>query len=315
MCFEKRKTPVRCIMCLSVLAVIASIVMIIFSFMITNSDILDQVGKEDAEIKDAKDRVFIVLLIFALSTLLIGGLGFCFKCIKNRCFAFLYGLILLPTWLAVIIIGGIAVAAATLSKDALVETCERFSNDYTYTYSTSYGGQSQQITYSFDIYESIGINKWMCSNECPCQPTAATNYNIIDWSLYTSSPVRTDFVTNPTVNVSTYKDCIANAADPVTSADEFKTFAKSFRTQTDYQGLVDWIDWFEETYDCAGICKVAAFYWTKNPATSRPTESCINSLKDDITGPFLGLGAATMVCGFLLFFIFIMQYCLWRSYD
>ena len=143
MCFDKRKTPVRCILCLSVFAVIASIVMIAFSFILTNADILDQIGKEDAEIKDAKDRVFIVLLIFALSTMLIGGLGFCFKCIKNRCFAFLYGLILLPTWLAVIIIGGIAVAAATLSKDALVESCERFSNDYTYTRSTSYGGQNQ----------------------------------------------------------------------------------------------------------------------------------------------------------------------------
>jgi len=119
MCFEKRKTPVRCIMCLSICAVIASIVMIIFAVMITNSDIIDQVGKEDASIKDAKNRVFIVLLIFALTTMLIGGLGFCFKCIKNRCFAFLYGLILLPTWLAVIIIGGIAVAAATVSKEAL----------------------------------------------------------------------------------------------------------------------------------------------------------------------------------------------------
>ena len=78
---------------------------------------------------------------------------------------------------------------------------------------------------------------------------------------------------------------------------------------------MDWIAWYEDTYDCAGICKVAAFYWTKNPATSRPSQSCINSLKDDITTPFLGLGVATMICGFLLFFIFIMQYCLWKSYD
>ena len=132
MCFDKRKTPVRCIMCLSICAVIASIIMIVFSVLITNSDILDQVGKEDASIKDAQDRVFIVLLIFALTTMLIGGLGFCFKCIKNRCFAFLYGLILLPTWLAVIIIGGIAVAAASVSKEALENTCETLQRDYQY---------------------------------------------------------------------------------------------------------------------------------------------------------------------------------------
>jgi uncharacterized membrane protein YesL len=106
-------------MCLSLCAILASVVMIIFAALITNSDIVQQVGKEDASISDAADRVFVVLLIFALTTMLIGGLGFCFKCIKNRCFAFIYGLILLPTWLAVIIIGFIAVAAATVSKDAL----------------------------------------------------------------------------------------------------------------------------------------------------------------------------------------------------
>ena len=116
MCFSERKKPVRCICCLSICAVIASIVMIIFAVMITNSDILDQIGKEDASIKDAKNRVFIVLLIFSLATLLIGGLGFCFYPCHNRCFAILYGLLLLPTWLAVLIIGFIAVAAATVSK-------------------------------------------------------------------------------------------------------------------------------------------------------------------------------------------------------
>ena len=47
MCFDKRKTPVRCIMCLSICAVIASIIMIVFSVLITNSDILDNIGKED----------------------------------------------------------------------------------------------------------------------------------------------------------------------------------------------------------------------------------------------------------------------------
>ena len=132
MCFEKRKTPVRCIMCLSICAVLASIVMIIFAALITNSSILEQVGKEDASIKDSADRVFIVLLIFALTTMLIGGLGFCFKCIKNRCFAFIYGLILLPTWLAVLIIGFIAVAAATVSKEALESSCTTLQSNYSY---------------------------------------------------------------------------------------------------------------------------------------------------------------------------------------
>ena len=159
----------------------------------------------------------------------------------------------------------------------------------------------------------------MCSNECVCEPNAAALYANMDWSFYPNSNRSgpTSVVTGTTGTVSTYKDCIANAAEPVSNAgsDDFKTFAKSFRTQTDYDGLVEWMDWFESTYDCAGICKTAAFYWTKNPASSRPSQSCINSLKDDITTPFLGLGIATVISGIMLFFIFIMQYCLWRSYD
>jgi hypothetical protein len=142
MCFDKRKTPVRCIMVLSICAILASIVMIIFAALITNSDIITQVGKEDASVSDAADRVFIVLLIFSLTTMLIGGLGFCFKCVKNRCFAFIYGLILLPTWLAVLIIGFIATAAATVSKEALATSCTNLEAQTTYSssFNTNIGG-------------------------------------------------------------------------------------------------------------------------------------------------------------------------------
>jgi asparagine N-glycosylation enzyme membrane subunit Stt3 len=129
-------------MVLSICAILASIVMIIFAALITNSDIITQVGKEDASVSDAADRVFIVLLIFSLTTMLIGGLGFCFKCVKNRCFAFIYGLILLPTWLAVLIIGFIATAAATVSKEALATSCTNLEAQTTYSssFNTNIGG-------------------------------------------------------------------------------------------------------------------------------------------------------------------------------
>jgi hypothetical protein len=41
MCFEKRKTPTRCICVLSALAAICGIVMIAFSFLLTNNRVLD----------------------------------------------------------------------------------------------------------------------------------------------------------------------------------------------------------------------------------------------------------------------------------
>lgn len=157
----------------------------------------------------------------------------------------------------------------------------------------------------------------MCSNECPCESGVSNTYpaNSIDWTPYggTARPIFSG--PNP---VTSYKACLANApasnsADPATTY-EFRKFAESFRGQSDYQQLMEWIEFFENEYDCAGICKVALFYFNRNPASSRPSQSCINSLKDEITSAFLGLGIATMICGFMLFFIFIMQYCLWRKY-
>ena len=111
----------------------------------------------------------------------------------------------------------------------------------------------------------------MCTTECPCEPNAAVMYNNIDWSLWPSVASRGAIYTVPIGGVTSYSNCIKNAAEPVDSNDAFKTFAKSFRTQTDFDGLADWMTWFEDTYDCAGICKSAAFYWTKNPANSRPS--------------------------------------------
>jgi len=94
----------------------------------------------------------------------------------------------------------------------------------------------------------------MCSNDCICDTNAATNYANVDWSFWPSVASRGPIVTAPANTVATYADCIKNAPAPTSSAEEFRTFAKSFRDQTDSSGLMDWLKWFEDEYDCAGIC-------------------------------------------------------------
>jgi len=99
-----------------------------------------------------------------------------------------------------------------------------------------------------------------------------------------------------------------------TSTKAFFEFAKRFRDQTDFIDIKEWVEFFEDEYECAGICKPALFNWIQAMDEGIPTKSCVSSVKDDLTGSFMGLGICTLVSGFLLLFIWIVQYCLWRKY-
>jgi hypothetical protein len=301
MCFEKRKTPVCIIAVLSVITLLAGILMIAFAFMFTNSAILENIGKEDKTVKDGKDLIFMILLIFSLSTIVIGGLGFLFKCVKNRCFACTYGIVLLPTWIVVLVVGLLALAAAVTSEEAIQSTCLTINSDY----KRQYGTAGSEVTISFDIYSALGMNEYMCRQEhCPCAPGA--------WSAsWNDSPLSPQL--NFAGTIKSYKECMTNP--PATSSTDFKNFASGFTSQADYSDVSAWISFFEDEYDCAGICTPAQFYWGKSIESGRPTQSCIGKMKDSISSPFKGLAVATIICGIFLFFIFIMQYCLWRKYD
>ena len=105
-----------------------------------------------------------------------------------------------------------------------------------------------------------------------------------------------------------------NQALGYTGTKQFYEFAKRFREQGDFTEIKEWIIFFEEEYECAGICKPALFNWYTAVTGGKPTQSCVSAVKDDLTGSFMGLGIATLVSGVLLFFIFLCQYCLWKKY-
>ena len=130
MCFKSRTCPVTCIYILSVLAAIAGLCMIIFSFLLTSSEFVEKIGEADSfdDIEDGQKFIFTVLVIFSITTIVIAGCGFCFKCCNNRCFAGMYGCILLPTWLLVIVVGGVATGLSLGAKDQIEEVCNDFGN-------------------------------------------------------------------------------------------------------------------------------------------------------------------------------------------
>ena len=172
-----------------------------------------------------------------------------------------------------------------------------------------------KVVIDLDIYDQIGINEFMCSSDCPCKDVPTKT----DWTSITvlegrALPCK---AWNFAGTFETYKECILSAESVSTisgSGAAFKIFAKKFREQDDFNTIMEWIEFFEEEYNCAGICTPAKFSWSQSIALGLPTKSCINSIKDDLTDSFTGLAAATLTSGILLFFIWIMQYCLWRKF-
>ena len=126
-CFDiKRKLATGAIGCLAILVGISGIAMMICAFLLTNSEFMDKIIKAKAfeDVEDARNFVFYGLVIFAAVTIAIAFCGCCFKWCRNRCFAIAYGTILLPVWLFVVIVGGIAAGASVASGDTVEDTCK-----------------------------------------------------------------------------------------------------------------------------------------------------------------------------------------------
>lgn len=148
MCFEERKTPMRCIVILSALAAICGIMMIIFSFMISNNSLIEKMeGKDLLDIEGQVDFIFVALLIFSLATIVISVLGFFFICCKNRVYACAYGIVLLPSWIVLVTVGFVALAASVIADDEITRICEEIVRGADDTV------KNDSINIYLDIYE------------------------------------------------------------------------------------------------------------------------------------------------------------------
>lgn len=123
MCFSDRKKPVCCIMILSALGAICGIIMIAFAFVFTNQDVVKQMEKQNADIEDGRKLVFAGLVAFAIFTTLVSVMGFCTKCCKSWCFNIIFGTLLLPIWIVVVVIGAGALLISVAAEDKITEEC------------------------------------------------------------------------------------------------------------------------------------------------------------------------------------------------
>lgn len=186
---------------------------------------------------------------------------------------------------------------------------------------------SGDLTISFNIYQEIFINQEMCTRNCPCaESDKMSQWRILDSAERAGYQRNKEFVftANPfVIKYDTYDACIEGVQDPSvpenlaaghTATQAFYQFAKNFREQGDFTEIKEWIEFFEDEYECAGICEVALFNWIQPVAEGIPTKSCVTSVKEDLEASFMGLGISTLVTGGLLFLIWLCQYCMWRKY-
>ena len=172
-------------------------------------------------------------------------------------------------------------------------------------------GEYTDIEISLDIYETLQIDTYMCTTDCPCVPlTQATKGTWSDAAI-TGSSSRTvgDFYFVSANGFETYEACIQSYDSTATTP--FGIWAHNLNTQSNFDEIMDWITFFEDEFDCAGVCEPAMFYWSKSVTLGAPTDSCVGSIKDELSTAFIRLCGACLVSGFILLCNFLLQYCMW----
>ena len=128
-CFKKRNTPACIVFVLSFLAVVAGIAMIYFAVKLNNSQFMDKISevedlKEKIDFDYARKWIFFYLIIFSCLAIICAVLGmFACNTRTQKWYIRLYGILLLPTWMVIIGVGGTAVYYSTKGKDMLMEEC------------------------------------------------------------------------------------------------------------------------------------------------------------------------------------------------
>ena len=124
MCIEK-KTTQKALGWFSLVVAICGIIMITMGVLMYGSDTVKNIALEEETVDDFRKASFIGLVIFALATIGVAvcGLTICCCKIENRCFLMGYGIVLLPMWIILMVIGAVGIYASTAGKDELTDQC------------------------------------------------------------------------------------------------------------------------------------------------------------------------------------------------
>ena len=81
------------------------------------------------------------------------------------------------------------------------------------------------------------------------------------------------------------------------------------------QNAMKLIGYFEENFTCSGVCEPSLFYFTLPLADGPPTTTCLSHMKGVIANNLTYMGMVSTLCGLLMLFTWLCQYCLWKNYE
>ena len=314
----------KVITCGGITAILCGVVMIVIAIMTTGNETVEKVSQDVKDLESGKEIFFVGTIVFGLLTIIVSCLAIGMRwCASRKIYRCCTGILLVPVFLLLIVIGGGSLWLSNASEEQIQEQCTKIAAETVQTIETDSGDAAAaeaagytfgDIEVSLEVYKSIQIDQYMCSVECPCPATTKSG----EWTALTnealakSNRVDQAFLFNTAESLQTYetyKSCIESETAGAT--EYFKAFAKAFRSQSNFAQVMEFIEFFESEYQCAGICSEALFSWSVSVNQGKPTQTCLISIKDDISTIFMVLGLVTFLSGVVLLCVFVCQYCLW----
>ena len=343
MCFEERKKPACIVVSLSVVVILCGFIMFICSIVFAAQQD-DSISNVSDAAKSFANGSFATLLIFSMWAMAVGFSGtlcFCKWCAEGSiCWPILYGVTLFVAWIIFLIMGSVVTSVSISGPEQIQAFCD--------------GESSENVDWIRDSVDEIDstinhfASQYMCSYLCPCEAVAMSPWlqesdetlNSFNRTKYpptgtgTNSDWRYDAYGNLRLlgydindplppGRPRYFQNFTQCSDWLISEKEAARDDPDYETSVYYdmpsenmiEAGVSLLSYFEEKYTCSGVCDTALFYYALDLSEGVPRENCLANIKEEIGGTLSYLGVAALVCGIVMFFLWICQYALWKRYE
>ena len=78
---------------------------------------------------------------------------------------------------------------------------------------------------------------------------------------------------------------------------------------------MDFSSFFEEQYQCSGLCTPALFYYSLDLEKGQPKKPCLLNLKDEVSNNLSYMGISSTLAGIVMLIAWCCQYNLWTKFD
>ena len=114
----------------------------------------------------------------------------------------------------------------------------------------------------------------------------------------------------------TFSDCYQDILDGNTPRvqPEVEEFEDKWKDES-LSMAIAFADYFEDLYQCSGICESPLFFYSLPLSEGKPDQVCLLHLKDEVQNNLSYMGIASIFAGLVMMFTFIFQYCLWADYE